>query len=219
MKLLNSLLALAAAAFVAAPAAAQKTPAAFPAPASGIDRSAIDRAVRVQDDLYAHVNGRWLKSAAFAPDKAYIGVYAQLQDQTQDQLRTLVEAAQRRVDDPESARIGDLYASFMDEAAAERLGQPQRQTDADSIEVFRMHRIHQSIFKCQSPVHMGNIIIVISRYERNLRGSRIGCTLYKICRCEQSFFIFQDLVQKFNTIFHASIRRCDHNAIRLWIFF
>ena len=140
MKLLNPLLALAAAAFVAAPAAAQKTPAAFSAPTSGIDRSAIDRAVRVQDDLYAHVNGRWLKSAAFAPDKAYIGVYAQLQDQTQEQLRTLVEAAQRRVDDPESARIGDLYASFMDEAAAERLGVRPLQAELDAIEAVTDRR-------------------------------------------------------------------------------
>ncbi|MDE2296636.1 MAG: M13 family peptidase, partial [Burkholderiales bacterium] len=90
--------------------------------ASGIDRSAFDPAVRAQDDLYRHVNGRWLAHATFPPDKAYIGVTEQLYDRTQDELRDLIEAASRRTGDPEAAQIGDLYASFMDEAAADRIG-------------------------------------------------------------------------------------------------
>ncbi|MDE2626101.1 MAG: M13 family metallopeptidase [Burkholderiales bacterium] len=90
--------------------------------ASGIDRSAFDPAVRAQDDLYRHVNGRWLAHATFPPDKAYIGVTEQLYDRTQDELRELIEAASRRTGDPEAAQIGDLYASFMDEATIEKLG-------------------------------------------------------------------------------------------------
>ena len=120
MNLLRSTLALAAAMLVAATAATAQTPAAKPV--SGIDRSAVDPAVRPQDDLYAHVNGRWLKSATFPPDKAYIGVGEQQHDLTQQHLRSLVEDAQRRRGDPEAAKIGDLYASFMDEAAIEKLG-------------------------------------------------------------------------------------------------
>ena len=89
---------------------------------SGIDRSAIDPSVRPQDDLYRHVDGRWLKSATFPPDKAYIGVSEQIYETTQAQLRSLVEDAQRRADDPEASKIGDLYASFMDEAAIAKRG-------------------------------------------------------------------------------------------------
>ena len=119
----RSSLVLAAAALVATTATAQ-TPAPAPAakPVSGIDRSAIDPAVRPQDDLYRHVNGRWLQTATFRPDQAYIGVSEHMYDETQAHLRMLVEAAQRRANDPEAARIGDLYASFMDEAAIEKLG-------------------------------------------------------------------------------------------------
>ena len=45
-----------------------------------------------------------------------------MQDRTQDQLRALIETAQRRSDDPEARKLADLYASFMDEAAINRLG-------------------------------------------------------------------------------------------------
>ena len=119
MNLSRSSLALAAAVLAAASATAQ-TPSR--APVSGIDRSAIDRAVRPQDDLYRHVNGRWLQTATFRPDQVYIGVGEHIYDETQAHLRALVEAAQQRAGDPEAARIGDLYASFMDEAAIEKLG-------------------------------------------------------------------------------------------------
>ena len=122
MNLSRSTLALAAAMLVAATATAQTSPVAPRQPVSGIDGSAVDPSVRPQDDLYAHVNGRWLKGASFPPDKAYIGVSDQMYDVTQQHLRTLVEDAQRRSGDAEAARIGDLYASFMDEAMVEKLG-------------------------------------------------------------------------------------------------
>ena len=94
-----------------------------PAPrASGIDRSAFDPAVRAQDDFYRHANGGWLKSAAFPADKSYIGVAEELYDRTQAELRGLIEAAAARAGDAEAAKIGDLYASFMDEATVEKRG-------------------------------------------------------------------------------------------------
>jgi len=91
-------------------------------PTSGIDRSAIDAQVRPQDDFYRHANGRWLKAAVFPPDKAYIGPGEQLHDLTQKQLRALIEAAQHRSEDVEAKKLADLYASYMDEAAIDRLG-------------------------------------------------------------------------------------------------
>jgi putative endopeptidase len=120
VNLFRSMLALAAALLVALGASA-RAPGAVPL-TSGIDRRLIDPAVRAQDDLYAHANGRWLKTAAIPPDKAYIGAGEQLHDMTQRQLRSLVEAAQRRSGDAEASKIGDFYASFMNEAAIEKLG-------------------------------------------------------------------------------------------------
>ncbi len=112
---------------LAAEAWAQAAPAPAPAPAltSGIDRSTFDARIRPQDDLYGHVNGRWLKTAVFPPDKAYIGIGEELADRVRQQLRALIEEADTpaaRSADAEAAKLADLYASFMDEAALERLG-------------------------------------------------------------------------------------------------
>jgi predicted metalloendopeptidase len=107
---------------VCAAAALLFLPLAQAEPVSGIDRSAIDPQVRPQDDFYAHANGHWLKSTVFPPDKAYIGPIEQLADLTQNQLRDLIGEAQRRPDDAEAKKLADLYASFMDEPTAERLG-------------------------------------------------------------------------------------------------
>src|SRR5437868_3923104 len=87
---------------------------------SGIDLAGGDAAVRPQDDLYKHVNGKWLKTTEIPNDKSYIGSWESIQDTVHEQLRGLLEAAAKRRDDPDARRIADLYASFMDEAAVER---------------------------------------------------------------------------------------------------
>ncbi|MRW92507.1 M13 family peptidase [Duganella sp. FT80W] len=94
-----------------------------PAPVAGIDTTAIDPAVRSQDDFFAHMNGRWLATTAIPPDRSGWGAYAQLDDEIQPQLRALIEDAVAHASaDPERQRIGDFYASYMDEARLEQLG-------------------------------------------------------------------------------------------------
>ncbi len=89
---------------------------------SGIDRSAFDPTVRAQDDLFVHVNGAWLKQTEFPSDRSSIGVLDKMQDETQDKLRGLIEAAAKDAKDQDSRKIGDLFASFMDEGRLESLG-------------------------------------------------------------------------------------------------
>jgi len=92
------------------------------APVSGIELRSLDPAVRVQDDFFRHVNGGWLRDTPIPSDRAGTGAFYELAEQTQPQLRELIEAAAARGDSPRARQIGDLYASFMDEAAADRLG-------------------------------------------------------------------------------------------------
>ena len=95
---------------------------------SGIDLTALDPAVRPQDDLYRHVNGRWIESYEIPPDRAMDGAFRALHDQAEEQVRAIIEELGAAVADgsaPQAgpaAQVGALYASFMDTATVERLG-------------------------------------------------------------------------------------------------
>ncbi|MES2161291.1 MAG: M13-type metalloendopeptidase [Pseudomonadota bacterium] len=103
-----------------APASAQVANAKL---ASGIAVEYIDPAVRAQDDLFTHMNGKWLATTEIPADKASWGSFAKLRDDIQPQLRAIIEgAAANKAGGPEAQRIGDFYSSFMDEAKLEQLG-------------------------------------------------------------------------------------------------
>ncbi|MGO9746228.1 MAG: M13 family metallopeptidase [Mycobacterium sp.] len=91
---------------------------------SGIDLSHVDVNARPQDDLFGHVNGRWLADYDIPADRATDGAFRHLFDRAEEQVRDLiVEASQEGAapgTDPQ--RIGDLYASFLDEETVEHRG-------------------------------------------------------------------------------------------------
>ena len=91
---------------------------------SGIDSASVDPDVRPQDDLFAHVNGRWIASTPIPPDRGRYGTFDQLREQSEAHVREIIEevAAGSPETGSVAAKVGDLYASFMDEAAAEAHG-------------------------------------------------------------------------------------------------
>ena len=91
---------------------------------SGIDLSYVDEQARPQDDLFGHVNGRWLADYDIPADRATDGAFRSLYDRSEEQIRDLIgEAAQADAEKgTDQQRIGDLYASFMDEQTVERIG-------------------------------------------------------------------------------------------------
>jgi predicted metalloendopeptidase len=101
---------------------------------SGIDLSHVDSDARPQDDLFGHVNGRWLAEYKMPADRATDGAFRSLYDRAEEQVRDLIIGAATAATSGSGAassggtdeqRIGDLYASFMDEATiAERGVQP-----------------------------------------------------------------------------------------------
>ena len=110
-------------------------------PISGIDTQFVDDSVRPQDDFFMHLNGKWLKTTEIPGDKASWGTFIQLRDNTQPQLRGIIEAAQK---DPaakqagtDTQKIGDLYASFMDEARLESLGYKPLAAELQRIRALR----------------------------------------------------------------------------------
>ncbi len=91
---------------------------------SGIDMTQLEPSIRPQDDLFRHVNGGWLDTAAIPEDQAVYGTFHRLRDEAEEQLRTIVEEASAGDAEPgtPARKVGDLYASFMDAEQAEHLG-------------------------------------------------------------------------------------------------
>jgi putative endopeptidase len=91
---------------------------------SGIDRTYFLTEIRPQDDLFRHVNGKWLTGATIPPDRSLDGAFYKLRDKAEADLRAIIEETAKADAPPgsEARKVGDLYASFLDEAAADRLG-------------------------------------------------------------------------------------------------
>ncbi len=91
---------------------------------SGIDLTYRDDAVRVQDDLFAHVNGHWLDAYEIPADRAVDGAFRTLYDRAELDVQEIIKAAAASDAAPgsEERKIGDLYNSFMDEAAVRAAG-------------------------------------------------------------------------------------------------
>ncbi len=91
---------------------------------SGLDLSYVDDHSRPQDDLFGHVNGRWLTDYEIPADRATDGAFRSLFDRAEEQVRDLITeaAASNAPAGTDQRRIGDLYASFLDEVAVENRG-------------------------------------------------------------------------------------------------
>jgi predicted metalloendopeptidase len=91
---------------------------------SGIDLSYVDDDARPQDDLFGHVNGRWLADHDIPPDRATDGAFRLLADRAEEQVRDLIIEASERggQEGSDEQRVGDLYGSFMDTETVARVG-------------------------------------------------------------------------------------------------
>jgi putative endopeptidase len=86
------------------------------------DFAAFDHSVRVQDDLYRHVNGAWLKQAEIPADKPLTGAFSELRDAAEAAVRDIITQTRGNDEGGEAAKIADLYASFMAEDDVESAG-------------------------------------------------------------------------------------------------
>src|SRR5512132_228789 len=87
-----------------------------------IDFSSFDQSIRIQDDLFRHVNGSWLNTTEIPADKPLTGAFMDLRDKAEAAVRDIITTLEGGEPGSDEARIADLYASFMDEEAAERAG-------------------------------------------------------------------------------------------------
>jgi len=89
---------------------------------SGIDMSELDPAVRPQDDLFRHVNGKWIDRTSIPSDKARYGSFYVLAEAAEKAVQDIIVEAQGAEPGSEERKFGDLYTSFMDEGRINELG-------------------------------------------------------------------------------------------------
>ena len=107
-----------------AASAAPAPAAAAPVASSGIEFP-VDTATRAQDDFYRYVNGKWLASTEIPADKPAYSVFSKLADDSQANLRTIIEDAAKAdpsTVDVDQRKVGDFYASFLDEQTIDAAG-------------------------------------------------------------------------------------------------
>ncbi len=89
---------------------------------SGIQSDELDPAIRPQDDLFRHVNGKWIEETEIPSDKARYGSFYLLAEEAEKAVREIIRESRSADPGTEARKVGDLYASFMDEARAQALG-------------------------------------------------------------------------------------------------
>jgi endothelin-converting enzyme/putative endopeptidase len=90
----------------------------------GIQVQNMDPKIKPGDDFYLYTNGGWLARTELPPDRAGIGVFSALADQSNKNTAAIIEAAAKSNAAPgtDARKIADLYNTYMDEAAIESRG-------------------------------------------------------------------------------------------------
>ena len=92
--------------------------------AHGLDLAGMDRSVRPGDDFFSYVNGSWVKTAEIPADRSSWGVFSQLREVADKRTADLIKTAgaSQGPAGSDSAKVGDAYASYMDEAGIDAKG-------------------------------------------------------------------------------------------------
>ena len=83
---------------------------------SGINVDELSTEIGPRDDLFRHVHSKWLARTEIPNDKARWGSFEVLADRAQKAVQDIIIESQDAAPGTEERKIGDLYASFMDEA-------------------------------------------------------------------------------------------------------
>ena len=88
----------------------------------GVDKTGMDPSVKPGDDFFRYANGAWVDRTAIPSDRTRYGNFDKLSELSENRVHAIVdEAAAGKLKDPDAAKIGAIYGSFMNEAMAEKL--------------------------------------------------------------------------------------------------
>ena len=90
----------------------------------GVDTSDMDKTIRPGDDFFGYSLGSWLKTVDIPGEEGCAGVNLEVDNGVSADVNAIVEqaGADQAAQGEPSQQIGDLYASFIDEAALDAKG-------------------------------------------------------------------------------------------------
>lgn len=106
-------------------------------PASGLELAGLHPDIRPHDDLFRHVNQRWLDEHPIPRDKSMYGAFSILAERAEADVRAIVEEAASSPEGSLERAVGDAYTSFMDEQAVEQRGAAPLMQRLESIDQAR----------------------------------------------------------------------------------
>jgi putative endopeptidase len=89
---------------------------------SGIALDERHTEIRPQDDLFRHMNQRWIDRTELPADKARYGSFAVLAEAAEEAVREIITERVDAAPGSERQKIADLYASFMNTDRVDELG-------------------------------------------------------------------------------------------------
>jgi predicted metalloendopeptidase len=89
---------------------------------SGIDRSALDETCKPCDDFWRYASGTWLDKHPIPDQYARWGTFNILRDANQERTKVILESAANGNAESDERKVGEFYASCMDERAVEAAG-------------------------------------------------------------------------------------------------
>ncbi|MEY4850786.1 MAG: hypothetical protein RLZZ331_1790, partial [Pseudomonadota bacterium] len=101
----------------------------------GFDVPGMDISVKAGDDFVGHTAGKYMAALEIPADKTNFGMFTKLRDLSQERTRAIIEKAAASAGAPgsEAQKVGDFFASLMDEAAIEAKGIAPLKPQLDAI--------------------------------------------------------------------------------------
>jgi putative endopeptidase len=126
--------------------------------AKPIDSNNMDPSVKPADDFFLYANGGWIKRTEIPPEYSRWGSFNQLIEHNNDALHAIAEKASKTKADPKTApemqKVGDYYASGMDEKTIEAMRTKPLQDELGKIDNLKDR---QDVLKEIAHLHVNGV--------------------------------------------------------------
>src|SRR6266478_2945781 len=106
-----------------------------------LDPNNMDTSVKPGDDFFRYANGAWIKRTEIPPEYSRWGAFNELIERNNDALHTIAEKTSKTHVDaklaPETQKVGDYYASGMDEKTIETMRTKPLQDEFNRVDTIK----------------------------------------------------------------------------------